>query len=603
MTTIQAGETRAWLEAVGANIDELCFVTALDGRVLWVSQSVQRHTGYAPDDFQVSPRNNPIIHAEDAARVAKVVEAFAASGLERSPPYENRFFDRWGVEHTYRTEMFRTTAGGEPALLFVCRRRRDDVLPDAGIEASFRALVEQAHDPILRLDADGKFLYFSPQFPLLLGRSPTELAGKGLADFAVDPAAVRDALARGGPFSLEIVDKDCSRHICETSVRPLGDGQIIAVVRDVSAARRREDELRQAQKMEAIGRLAGGVAHDFNNMLGVIRTYVDLLTRQRKADHKLVEDLAQIGLATERAARLTSQLLAFSRRQVLAPTLVDLGDVAQSMATMLRQLIGPDIELNVNAARCGAVRADRGQLEQVVLNLVVNSRDAMPRGGRIAISVAEVALPEGPFARISVVDEGIGMTEPDVTRAAEPFFTTRIQGTGLGLSTVHGIVHQSGGHLAIDSKPGVGTRVDVFLPIAEGTSTRAPAPAPTELEAPGPAVILLVEDERLVRESVHRLLSDLGYTVVAAESPGEALGHCRECEDNIDLLLTDFAMPGMNGLELSTRIRKLRPTCKILLMSGYAASGDTAAAAGVSFLPKPFSVDVLAAAVRSVLEA
>ncbi|MDX2089101.1 MAG: response regulator [Kofleriaceae bacterium] len=587
---------------MGAAIDELCFVTAFDGRVLWVSQSVQRHTGYTIAEFQVSPRDNPIVHPDDAARVGEAIERFAASGLERSAPYENRVYDRWGVERTYRTEILRTQACGEPALLFVCRPRPDEPTAGAEIEVSFRALVEQAHDPILRLAADGKFLYFSPQFPLLLGRTPMELAGKGLADFAVDPDAVREALARGGSFSLEIFDKSGGHHLCEASISPLGDGQIIAVVRDVSAARRREDELRQAQKMEAIGRLAGGVAHDFNNMLGVIRTYVDLLTRQRKADTKLVDDLAQIGLATERAARLTSQLLAFSRRQVLAPTVVDLGDIAQNMATMLRQLIGPDIELRVNARACGAVRADRGQLEQVVLNLVVNSRDAMPRGGAIDIDVTEVALPEGAFARLSVVDQGTGMTDVEVTRAAEPFFTTRMKGTGLGLSTVHGIVHQSGGHLALDSKPGTGTRVDVFLPIVEGTSKREPQSAAPVLTASRPAVILLVEDERLVRESVHRLLEDLGYTVVAAESPGEALGHCRESDDAIDLMLTDFAMPGMNGLELSTKIRKLRPTCRILMMSGYAASSDSAAAAGVMFLPKPFSVDALAEAVRSALD-
>jgi PAS domain S-box-containing protein len=588
---------------VGANIDELCFVTSLDGRLLWMSDSVQRQIGYTFADLQVPPRENPIIHRDDAARVGDLLEAFVASGLERSAPFENRVFDRWGVVHTHQTEMFRTTANGEPALLIVCRRSPVVPMPEAGIEASFRALVEQAHDPILKLAADGKFLYFSPQFPLLLGRAPTELVGKSLADFAVDPAAVRDALAHGGPFSLEIVDKSGGRHICETSVGALADGQIIAVVRDVSAARRREEELHQAQKMEAIGRLAGGVAHDFNNMLGVIRTYVDLLTRQRKADAKLVEDLAQIGLATERAARLTSQLLAFSRRQVLAPTVLDLGDIAQHMATMLRQLIGPDIDLRVSTPRCGAVRADRGQIEQVLLNLVVNARDAMPGGGAIDITVDEVALPQGAFARLSVVDEGVGMTEPDITRAAEPFFTTRAKGTGLGLSTVHGIVHQSGGHLAIESAPGAGTRVSVFLPIVEGTSTRAPATTATELAAERPAVILLVEDERLVRESVHRLLVHLGYTVVAAESPGEALGHCRESEEKIDLLLTDFAMPGMNGLELSTRIRKLRPECRILMMSGYAASSDGGAAAGVRFLPKPFSVDALAEAVRTALHA
>jgi PAS domain S-box-containing protein len=599
--TIEEGEARAWLDAVGAAIDELVFVTAADGRMLWATDALERLTGYTIDDFQFPQRDNPFIHPDDVARVAAVADEFMRGTRDRSEPLENRFFDRWGVVHTYRSTLVRVTAAGAPAILYVCQRLPGGPAEDAGIEASFRALVEQAHDPILKLDADGRFLYFSPRFPALLGRAPSELTGKGLLDFVADREATRAGLARGGALAVELVDKAGGRHTCEVTLGPLVQGQVIAVVRDVSETRRRDEELRQAQKMEAIGRLAGGVAHDFNNMLSAIRAYVELLMRQRAEDRPLVQDLAQIGLAAERAARLTAQLLAFSKRQVLAPTLVDLADVARSMASMLHQLIGETFDLRVATTSCGAVRADRGQLEQVVLNLVVNSRDAMPRGGTIDISLAEVDRDGARWARLSVIDQGTGMTVPDITRAAEPFFTTRLEGTGLGLSTVHGIVHQSGGHLAIESAPGAGTRVDVFLPIVAGAAP-APAPARTvEHAPPRAAVVLLVEDERLVRESIRRLLEHLGYTVVAAESPGEALGHCRETEGAIDLLLTDFAMPGMNGVELGTRIRKLRPACRVVVMSGYAASGD-AAAADVQFLPKPFTVDTLADAGRVALE-
>jgi PAS domain S-box-containing protein len=622
-------ETASWLAAVAAGIDELVFVTEPSGRMLWANDALERHTGFTVADFQFRQPDNPFLHPDDAARVGAFIAAFAAGDAARSGPIENRFFDRWGQIHAYRSELWRVEADGAPALLFVCSRLSiDEPGGSAGAEASYRALVERALDPIVKLDAGGQLLYASPRLHELLGYAPAELAGRRLADLAQDPELAGMLFTENGRFPLRLVGKEGAVHECEISAGPLGDGGVIAVVRDVSEARqlreqhtqaleranhelrermraeeelrKSQDELRQSQKLEAIGRLAGGVAHDFNNMLGAILAFAALIDRKRPDDAILREDVGQIRLAAERAARLTHQLLAFSRRQVLKPVPLDVAAVVRDMAEMLQTLVGEAVALRVEATQACPVRVDRGQLEQVILNLTVNARDAMARGGTLTIAVDHVRasslggdLPAGDWARLVVADEGLGISADEAPHIFEPFFSTKPRGTGLGLSTVHGVVQQSSGEVRVHSRPGHGTTIEVYLPsvpAAELVAPRPPTPSPIGCE-----VVLLVEDEPLIRTAIERTLRDAGHPVLVADGPVAAQALAAEHDGPIDVLLTDFAMPGMNGRELCGRVRALRPHCRAIVMSGYASHDEAGAELGVEFLAKPFTLDALLA--------
>jgi signal transduction histidine kinase len=371
-----------------------------------------------------------------------------------------------------------------------------------------------------------------------------------------------------------------------------------------------QTQLVQSQKMEAVGRLAGGVAHDFNNLLTIITGRSELLLRALPADHPRRRDMELILQTAERAATLTAQLLAFSRKQILQPQALDLNAVVLRIAPMLRRLIGEDVELVTELEPAlGSVRADPGQVEQVVMNLAVNARDAMPRGGRLRIRTATVAEeePGGRWARLEVADTGTGMSAETRARIFEPFFTTKGpgEGTGLGLSMVYGIVEQSGGRIAVASEVGRGTTFEILLPVTESI---APAEPPTA-EAPAPTTraetILLVEDEPEVREMTRELLEAEGYRVLSAGRPDEALERARRLEGPIHLLLTDVVMPQMNGRELAERLTHMRADLRVLFMSGY--TDDAMVRLGVSdtrarFLGKPFTRAILAAKVREALE-
>jgi two-component system, cell cycle sensor histidine kinase and response regulator CckA len=378
------------------------------------------------------------------------------------------------------------------------------------------------------------------------------------------------------------------------------------------ALRRSEEQLRQSQKMEAVGRLAGGVAHDFNNMLSVIIGYTDLISRGFAPGDPRLDDLQAVRDAADRAANLTRQLLAFSRKRVLQPVLLDLGAVVRGMEGLLRRLIGEDIDLRVVTTSAHAVRADPGQLEQVIMNLVVNARDAMPTGGRLTIEVGDagrldpvLVTERGPcdFVRLAVTDTGTGMTPETKAKLFEPFFTTkpRGKGTGLGLSTVFGIVKQSGGELAVQSEPGRGSTFEVLLPrVEEAAAVAGAAPAAVAARIPADRTILLVEDEQLVRDAALAILASHGCRVLVAGDPKVALGLCADHPGTIDLLLTDVIMPGMNGRELAERALELRPDLRVLFMSGY-TEGSIAGVLepGVEFVDKPFTPDGL---VRRVVD-
>jgi signal transduction histidine kinase len=377
-------------------------------------------------------------------------------------------------------------------------------------------------------------------------------------------------------------------------------------------------QLRQAQKMEAIGRLAGGVAHDFNNLLTVIRGYSKLLL-DRATGHEFRGGLARIDDAADRAASLTSQLLAFSRRQVLQPKVFNLNTLVQNLEKMLRRLIGEDVEMRtVLADDLGHIRADRSQLEQVVMNLVVNARDAMPNGGKLTIETCNVSLDEsyasrhqtveaGRYVSLAVSDTGVGIAPENLARIFEPFFTTKElgKGTGLGLSMVYGIVKQSGGNIWVYSEPGRGTSFKIYFPLASGPADSvAPDHAPVSRHR-GVETILLAEDDEQVRELASEALSAAGYSVLAAETPQAAISICRNHGAKIDLLLTDVVMPIIGGRELARQLTAIRPDLRVLYMSGYTPQAilhHGELEANTFFIQKPFTPSSLAAKIREVLD-
>ncbi|WP_437737815.1 ATP-binding protein [Sorangium sp. So ce1335] len=409
-----------------------------------------------------------------------------------------------------------------------------------------------------------------------------------------------------------------------------GERRVVGAVVDLSSSRcsddrRRElsEELRQAQKMEAVGRLAGGIAHDYNNLLAIILNYTSLVMEELDERSPVQKDLAEIKRAAQRAASLTRQLLTVSRRGLAQPVVLDLRDVVRGMDGALRAAVGGAVELAIALGPSGCrVLADAGQLEQVVMNLALNARDAMQDGGKLSIEARAVrvgaagslhdahpAIPPGRYARLVVRDTGSGMSDDVRTRAFEPFFTTkpRGKGTGLGLATVYGIVKQWRGHIELASQPGQGTRVEIYLPLAaarpassrRGRASRA---------APGPGeggTVLVTDDEDAVVTLASRILAQGGYTTLTARGPREALRVCEAQRGRIDLLLTDVLMPEMSGCELAERLAERRPDMKVLFMSGYtgdALEGRRGARPDAALLAKPFTAESLLRAVRKALE-
>jgi PAS domain S-box-containing protein len=388
---------------------------------------------------------------------------------------------------------------------------------------------------------------------------------------------------------------------------------------DITERRELEDQLRQSQKMEAVGRLAGGVAHDFNNLLTVISGYGDMIMRGLPAQDPLHSCIEEVLKASSRATSLTNQLLAFSRRQVIQPKILDLNILVANMDRMLRRVIGEHIELEtLLSPGLGNVKADAGQLEQVIMNLSVNARDAMPEGGKLCIRTTNVDIPRssrlhadvrpGSYVRLTVADTGKGMDAEIMIHLFEPFYTSKAtgKGTGLGLSTVYGIVKQSSGEIVVESEPGSGATFHIYLPRATGATDASLASRPEQVVRSGTETILLVEDEPGVRQLVREMLNRLGYTILEAGGGAEALRIFAQHQGAIDLLLTDVIMPQMSGRDLAQRLRTVQPALKVLYISGY--TDDMLAHHGVLepnvyLLPKPFAPDELAKKLREVLDA
>ena len=496
-------------------------------------------------------------------------------------------------------------------------------------EARYRTLFEHAPEALVVLDADaGHFVEVNAKAETLFGlnrsvlcqRNPASLSPPTQPDGRSSEESAREKVQRaleGQTPRFEWTHQDgLGRDIlCEVRLvrMPAQTRQLVrGSITDIRERRRLEEEIQQTRKMEAIGKLAGGIAHDFNNLLTVINSYAHLALMETDSRTELADQLRKILKSGQRAASLTEQLLAFGRRQVIEPRVLDINRVVGDLLDMLRRVIGENIELAMElGSDLRPVEIDPGQLEQIVINLVVNARDAMPSGGTLAITTREAQGESSSpgnagstqFTVLSVRDTGSGIPAKIRERIFEPFFTTKQGiGTGLGLSTVYGIVEQNGGHIRVDSDEGKGASFDVWLPSSAGKVAELPVPA--EHPAGGQETILLVEDDASVREILLATLRGSGYRVLEAEDAEAALKTAAGSSRSIDLLVTDVIMPGMTGLELSERLCASRPEAAVLLISGYADDLIPPAALrpGVSFLAKPFTPDLLAHKVRQLLD-
>ena len=498
-------------------------------------------------------------------------------------------------------------------------------------ESNFRSLVMNAPYGICRCNALGILQDANPALVAMFGYdSAAEIRGRHLGSLYADAqqwfqtADYFHARKEFNNVTTECVRKDGAAIVTRISGRSIANGKdggtFEIFIEDVTETRTLELQLRHAQKMEAIGRLAGGIAHDFNNLLMVISGYVEFLLERLGPDPRLRGPAQEISNATERATSLTRQLLAFSRKQLLAPKLLDLNELVAENLKMLTRMIGEDIDLvMVPGPALGAVRADPGQIDQVIMNLAVNARDAMPQGGKLTIETANVTLSEsfarthapltpGDYIMLAISDTGVGMDNETQARIFEPFFTTKgIKGTGLGLSTVYGIVKQSGGFIFVDSKPQRGTSFRAYFPRVDGREDAAAAQDSLGLPRAdrGQETILLVEDETNLRRLARQYLETQGYKILEAEDGAAALQIVAGHKGAIDLLLTDVIMPGANGRELAAQITQLLPNIRVLYMSGYAENAigqDGTLDPGINLLQKPFSLPALKDRVREVLD-
>ncbi len=497
-------------------------------------------------------------------------------------------------------------------------------------EAAFRSMVENAPFGILRTKMDGKIVQANPAMVRMLGYdSEQEILVLNMAqDVFRFPEQRAEAIAwskkqdSAQGIELEWKRKDgsifavrCDTHIVRDKAGAL---QFLETfVEDITERREMELQLRQGQKMEAIGRLAGGIAHDFNNLLGVIIGFAELVSEQIGPENGMHSHVEQIQKAADRASSLTRQLLAFSRQQVLETKALNLNSIVEDMVKMLPRLLGEDIELQFALdPDLGVVKADQGQIEQVIMNLAVNARDSMPTGGRLAIRTGNArhdsnlalkhpSMTPGDYILVSVSDTGTGMDEQTKSHIFEPFFTTkeRGRGTGLGLATVYGFVKQIGGYVWVESEQGVGSTFTIYLPVSRENVHEECESVPTAVSAPCAGTILLVEDEESLRSLIRSILEQGGYTVLDAPNGMEAVDIAREYPGTIHLLLTDMVMPGMNGYAVAEEVQRLHPGIRIAYMSGYSGFTSTdATSSGTVIVAKPFTRAVLLQKLSEVLD-
>jgi len=613
--------------ALVENSSDGIYLVDREGIILYSSSSSVRVLGWPPEERK-GRRAFEFVHPDDTERFrAFFVHCLGSARIPTTIEVRGLHLDGgWRQVEMVAVNHLDDPAVGAVVINFrdvTQRRRAEDSVREAARQ--FRAVFDGALDAMVIADDEGRYVEVNAAACGLYGLGRSALLGHWIGDFAapgLDVAAMWAAFRREGRAKDELRIVRPDGRVRELEFAASADflpGSHLAVFRDVTQRRQLEEQLRQAQKIEAVGRLAGGVAHDFNNLLNVITGYGQMIFR-RLADSPEREKTRAILQAAERAAGLTRQLLAFSRKQVLEPKVLDLNAVVSGMDEMLRRLIGEDIELQADLAPdLGRTRADPGQIEQVLMNLVVNARDAMPRGGRVTLETTNAEMDEayvrdhlgarpGRYVTLAVCDTGLGMDAETQKHIFEPFFTTKEKGkgTGLGLATVYGIVKQSEGYIWVDSAPGAGTTVRVFLPRVEGEPVVEPKrPAVPEQEpARGTETVLLVEDEEMVRRMTREVLEGAGYHVLEASSGFAALRVSSGHGGRLDLLLTDVVMPGMSGRELAERLAPVRPGMKVLYMSGHtddAIFHHGVNQAGTGFLQKPFTPETLERRVRELL--
>jgi PAS domain S-box-containing protein len=623
------------------------------GELNW-SDEVYRIFGVEPQEFAATIEAFfSYVHPDD---IGAVREASAEAAAGRRPYYiEHRIVRPDGTERIVReqAEIDFDTDGTALCMLGTVQ----DITEQKQIEAQLRqqldftgALTSSMGEGVFAMDYEGRVIFMNPSAEKLLGWTQSELFGKNIHEhihyqkedgapylFTDCPMFKLMRSVEREPVQVED-DKFIRRNgeffpVAYIASPIISNGQVIGSVQSFqditerkqteAALREAESRQRQSQKMEAVGQLAGGIAHDFNNLLTVITGYSDLSLRSLEKNKPLHRNISEISRAANRAASLTRQLLAFSRKQMLQPKILDLNNIVADMDKMLQRLIGEDIDLlTVLDPALGLVKADPGQIEQVLLNLAVNARDAMPKGGKLTIETSNVIMDEaivsrytsvksGPHVMLTVTDTGCGMDARTQEQVFEPFFTTKEvgKGTGLGLSTVYGIVKQSDGSVWVKSEVGHGTTFMIYLPRVNKQATAISADEHAALSlSRGTETVLLVEDETQVRELARQLLETEGYTVLESVNGEEALAICERSQVNINLLLTDVVMPQMSGRELAERLMPTHPQLRVLYMSGY--TDDAIVHHGLlkdsndptEFIQKPFTPDALARKVRAVLD-
>jgi len=610
--------------------DGILILDASTGRIIDANPFMTVLTGFTRDEF-VGKRLWEIGTATDAAASRLSFEALQARDYVRYDdlPLATRSGGTVDVEFISNCYLVDGQEVIQCNIRDITARKRAEAtlrLRESAIDAVSQGIL------ITEPDGDHRIVYASPGFARMTGYASADVIGKNcrfLQSRATDRAALatlREAIEEERACTVELLNfrQDGTAFWNNVAVSPIreADGRLtgfVGVQSDVTQRRRLEAQFLQAQKMEAVGRLAGGVAHDFNNVLCVILSYADLVSEDLKPEDPLRADVGAITVAAKRAAELTRQLLTFSRQQVVDTRVLNLNAVLDEMEPMLNRLLGADIELTILSGLAPwSVRADAGQIEQVVMNLAVNARDAMPLGGQLTVETSNVEfdaeyarvhheVEPGAYVLLAVSDTGVGMSGAVMARVFEPFFTTKEQGkgTGLGLATVFGIVKQSGGHVFVYSEPGHGTTFKIYLPRASGNLDTAPLPTSTIPEQHGVGTVLLVEDEDQVRVLARTILRRKGYTVLDAQNGGEAMLVCEQHAGNIDLLLTDVVLPRMSGRQLAERLAVVRPSMKVLYMSGYtddAILQHGLINSGVAFLQKPFTPTSLARKVHEVLQ-
>jgi PAS domain S-box-containing protein len=633
-------ESRRFLSTLISNLPGYAYRRAGDSaRTLeFISDGIESLTGYHADDFLLYRRLglDDLMHPADGPSIRSQIDEALAGRRAWDVTYRLR--TRSGEERWVHEQGRGVDAGsGEPEAIegFVTDITQEKHVQEdlRQSERRLRTIIEHAPEAMLILDVDeGHFVDVNENAVALFGRSRAELLGMdpsgldpalqpdGAVSVAVFGSHVADALAGRSPvFEWAHRNRQGEDIACEVRLvrLPSGEGRLVrASITDIRERKRLEQQFLQGQKMESIGRLAGGIAHDFNNLMTAVIGYADLALASLR-DNEASTDVREIRETAERAASLSQQLLAFSRRQVIEPRVICLNDLIGRTDRILRRLIGADIELvMLPAPDLGLVRVDPNQFEQVLINLAVNARDALANGGNITVETANTELgtdytqaPAGPYVMLAVSDNGAGMSAEVRERVFEPFYTTKPKGkgTGLGLATCYGVVKQAGGDIWVYSEPGRGSTFKIYLPRVQAADARESPNEENEGEPPrGTETILLVEDDAAVRGVGRRVLNELGYTVLAASGGPEAIELAAACPTPIDLLLTDVVMPKMSGRALAELVASERPEIAVLYTSGYteeAAVRDGVLRQTINYLAKPYSPRALASKVRAALDA